>query len=164
MRGRLSDKPDLLDEATLRERLPSRSAGDIARLLQHWNELAGEHTPQRSSIDPLNMPPQLLPILAIMEYAPEANDWRYALVGERIREMIGSSVKGRMLGDVLAKSDDARRVRALYDETVKLRRPTISFGQHTVGFATRRDFARILFPYANGDGEISTLLLLLTYL
>lgn len=159
-----SDLPDVLDEPTIAARLPARYSTHIVDLHRQWHALAGGAVPARDGIDPLSMP-RLLPVLAIMELVPEANDWRYALVGEEVRQMIGGSVKGRLLGDVLARDqDDARRVRRLYDETIHLRQPTISFGRHTVGFGTHREFARLLFPYHDRTSALTTLLLLLVYL
>jgi hypothetical protein len=159
-----SELPDLLDEPTIVARLPARYAKDMLALYRQWHALGGGEAPARDTIDPLSMP-RLLPVLAIMEMAPEANDWRYALVGEEVRQMIGGSVKGRLLGDVLAKdAEDARRVRSLYDETIRLGQPTISFGRHTVGFKTYREFGRLLFPYRDRSSALTTLLLLLVYL
>ena len=159
-----SDQADVLDEPTIVARLPARYAKDIVDLHRQWQVLAGGDAPARDTIDPLSMP-RLLPVLAIMELVVDVDDWRYALVGEEVRQMIGGSVKGRLLGDVLAgDADDARRVRKLYDETVSVGRPTISFGRHTVGFGTQREFARLLFPYRDRNGALTTLLLLLVYL
>lgn len=166
-RGGVSDTAERLSDRMISELFPAELRASISALFKRWYESGAPDAPMRATIDPLSMP-ELLPDLAIMEFVAAdiatGSDWRYVLVGERVREMIGGTVKGRMLSDVLSVDENPARVRKFYDVTRSLRFPTLTFGQHTVGYATQREFARLLFPYRDPDGEINTLLLLLIYL
>lgn len=155
-----SDTPNRLDDRIIATVFSPSVARLIGDMFQRWQESNREAVPARDTIDPFSMQ-DLLPDVAIMEFVAAKRDWRYALVGERVREMIGGEVKGRMLSDVLAKSGDGARVGKFYQDTALWRWPTITFGQHTVGYATQGTFARLLFPYRRQGDEVDTLLLVL---
>lgn len=68
-------------------------------LLEHYVEARGaRRMPSRRDIDPLRLGP-VLPIIWISDYEPAAGTFRYRLAGEKVAELWGAPVAGRLLSE-----------------------------------------------------------------
>jgi hypothetical protein len=73
----------------------------LSALLRYWEKKRGTRAmPRRRDIDPLDMPPALLPHLELVELAQ--GRLRYRLVGTAIVDAMGRDPTGRFLDQVLA--------------------------------------------------------------
>lgn len=71
----------------------------LRMLLEHYLEVRGDrHMPSRRDIDPMRLGP-VLPIIWISDYEPAAGTFRYRLAGEKVNELWGQPVAGRLLSD-----------------------------------------------------------------
>ncbi|MGE5766746.1 MAG: PAS domain-containing protein [Bacteroidota bacterium] len=71
----------------------------LRMLLEHYLEARGERRmPARHDIDPLRLGP-VLPIIWISDYEPAAGTFRYRLAGEKVAELWGAPVAGRLLSE-----------------------------------------------------------------
>ncbi|HZT52320.1 MAG TPA: PAS domain-containing protein [Stellaceae bacterium] len=78
-----------------------RDDPNLAALLRYWErKRGGRAMPRRRDIDPLDMPPGLLPHLELVEIAQ--GRLRYRLVGTAIVDAMGRDATGRFLDQVLA--------------------------------------------------------------
>lgn len=82
----------------------------LRRLLDYWqSKRVGTRLPQRSAIDPLEIPWALDRIYLIDPVPPPAH-WRYRLAGARIEEIFGvKSLRGALLTDLMS-AEKARLV------------------------------------------------------
>jgi len=68
-------------------------------LLEHYLDVRGDkRMPSRQDIDPLRLGP-VLPIIWVSDYEPAAGTFRYRLAGERVNEIWGTPVAGRLLSE-----------------------------------------------------------------
>lgn len=73
--------------------------GRLRMLLEHYLEVRGDRRmPSRRDIEPLKLGP-VLPIIWISEYEAAAGTFRYRLAGEKVNELWGQPVAGRLLSD-----------------------------------------------------------------
>src|SRR6266849_6825400 len=76
--------------------------GFLLALHAYWEQKrAGRSLPDRADIDPVEMPPRLLPYLFIVEYANIPARWRYRLMGTEMVERLGADLTGRYLDEAL---------------------------------------------------------------
>jgi len=79
--------------------LPGIRTPRLRLLLEHYLEVRGERRmPSRRDIDPLCLGP-VLPIIWMSDYEPEAGTFRYRLGGEKVNELWGAPVAGRLLSE-----------------------------------------------------------------
>lgn len=77
-----------------------RDDPNLAALLRYWELKRGTRAmPRRRDIDPLDMPPALLPHLELVELAQ--GRLRYRLIGTAIVDAMGRDATGRFLDQVL---------------------------------------------------------------
>ncbi len=76
--------------------------GFLLALHAYWEQKrAGRDLPDRADIDPVEMPPRLLPYLFIVEYAQIPGRWRYRLMGTEMVERLGADLTGCFLDKAL---------------------------------------------------------------
>ena len=113
---------------------------------------AGRDLPDRADIDPVEMPPRLLPYLFIVEYAQIPGRWRYRLMGTEMVERLGADLTGCFLDKALggsllqlpgaAQQRDPQRASPTYTES------TLTSDDGGV-LLTRR----MLVPLTSGGGD-----------
>lgn len=91
---------------------------DLARLYDYWRALRERlgRLPYRSEIDPLDLPPAVLPSLMILE-RDDARRFRCRLAGTRMRELYGFEVTGLYLDEIVAAGAASFRV-AIYQQAL----------------------------------------------
>jgi hypothetical protein len=96
----------------------------LGALLDYWERKRGAQTmPSRGDIDPLDMPPRLLPHVQLVERG-EGGRLRLRLVGTAIVDAIGKDPTGRFLDDVF-DADLRRFLGGLFGTAVRSRRPVV---------------------------------------
>ena len=79
--------------------LPVIKTSRLRMLLEHYLDVRGERRmPSRRDIDPTCLGP-VLPIIWISDYEPAAGTFRYRLAGEKVAELWGAPVAGRLLSE-----------------------------------------------------------------
>lgn len=79
--------------------LPEIKTPRLRTLLEHYLEVRGDRRmPSRRDIEPLRLGP-VLPIIWISDYEPAAGTFRYRLAGEKVNEIWGAPVAGRLLSE-----------------------------------------------------------------
>jgi len=137
--------------------------GFLLALHAYWEQKrAGRTLPDRADIDPVEMPPRLLPYLFIVEYANISARWRYRLMGTEMVERLGADLTGRYLDEALGgrycnylvplNAEVRRRRQPIYTES------TLTGADGGV-LLTRR----MLVPLANGGEEVAMILGAQTY-
>jgi hypothetical protein len=103
-------------------RVPFANEPLLLALLHYWDEKRGRRAmPRRRDIDPLEMPPRLLPHLQLIELG-ERGRLRLRLVGTAIVDAVGKDATGRYLDE--AFEGDARRfLEELCRTVLRERRP-----------------------------------------
>lgn len=94
----------------------------LGLLLAYWERKRGtQPMPRRRDIDPLEMPPRLLPQLQLAEQGAGGR-LRFRLVGTAVVDAIGKDPTGRVLDEVFAGEERDFLMR-LFDATQRTRRP-----------------------------------------
>jgi hypothetical protein len=71
----------------------------LRMLLEHYLKVRRDRRmPARCDIEPLSLGP-VLPIIWISDYEPAAGTFRYRLAGEKVNELWGQPVAGRLLSE-----------------------------------------------------------------
>lgn len=97
---------------------------NLAALLRYWELKRGARAmPRRRDIDPLDMPPALLPYLELVELAQ--GRLRYRLIGTAIVDAMGRDATGRFLDQVLA-GGHGRFVERMHRTVMSALRPVFS--------------------------------------
>jgi len=85
---------DRLDENPIFGDMQLRSPR-LRELYRVWQRLCGNQPAMpRDLLDPVNIPPRLLPQLAIIEVADDGASFRYRLVGTGVTELVGRDFAG----------------------------------------------------------------------
>ena len=79
--------------------LPEIKTPRLRALLEHYLEVRGDRRmPSRRDIDAARLGP-VLAIIWVSEYEPAAGTFRYRLAGEKVNEIWGAPVAGRLLSE-----------------------------------------------------------------
>lgn len=133
-----------------------RSALNDPRLVgfyDYWRSLrGGRRMPARRDVDPLQMPPGVLPDLMLIEVAGPPRRYRYRLVGTHVVEASGEDRTGRYFDEVAYFRVNPAVIRH-YDAVADSGRPMHSLEPFT-NFRTGGTYEveRLLLPLA-ADGE-----------
>jgi hypothetical protein len=98
-------------------RLPSR------RLVRYWKTKCGSRAmPSRADIDPLDIPPDLLPGISIVDVVTDERRYAYRLVGTLGTIIRGNDLTGRSAAEGIWQNDPEDLL-ACYDRVVAERQP-----------------------------------------
>jgi hypothetical protein len=125
----------------------------LTAVAQYWTrkrETGGGHRmPDRSEIDPLDLPPAIWPNLLITEPAENGSAWRYRLVGSAHVERYGIDFTGKLTREIMQGSY-RDYMNAIYDTAFRDGVPVYSesvFRWDAEGFAMTR---RLMLPLSHG--------------
>src|SRR5215469_11693694 len=108
---------------------PDNLASPLRELRDYWaSKCAGRAMPRRADIDPLDLPPQHMPYLSIIEVLPDTDDFRFRLLGTGITGRMGRDSTGKTVREVYAAADRAeglRRFRSASRAVVRGRRARV---------------------------------------
>ena len=80
--------------------LPATCHEDTKALYGYWLEICrGRRMPARADLDPLDLPPKLLPSICLVDVVPDARRYVYRLVGTADVEMRGSDPTGKSVAE-----------------------------------------------------------------
>ncbi len=145
--------------------MPRDATGDgfLLALHAYWEgKRAGRPLPERRDIDPVDMPPGLLPYLFIVEYANISDRWRYRLMGTEMVERLGVDLTGRYLDEALGGRYSNYLV-PLNAEVRQRRQPIYTESTLTSTDGGVLLTKRLLVPLANGGSEVAMILGAQTY-
>jgi len=134
---------------------PDNLASPLREIRDYWAAKSGGRAmPRRADIDPLELPPQHMPYLSIIEVLPDTDDFRFRLLGTGITERLGRDSTGRTVREVYAATDRETRDWMLetYQAVVTRKRPVLKRGTLRMVQKDFVDFEALHLPLSE-DGE-----------
>jgi len=125
-------------------------AGDAALccMAEYWSRLrAGRVMPDKTELDPLNLPPDIWPNLLLVEPVAASSDLRYRLVGSAHVERYGYDFTGRTIADI-ASGSYREYLEEQFRHVLVQHKPVYSeslFRWDTTGYAVTK---RLIMPLA----------------
>ena len=105
--------------------LPADCHPHISAIYRYWLEKRGARSmPARRDIDPVEMPPALLPGICIVDVVPDARRYVYRLVGTHDVEVRGYDPTGRSVLEAFFGTS-AQETISFYDQVVASRAPVL---------------------------------------
>ena len=102
---------------------PATCHEDTVTLYRYWREKCGRRRmPARADLDPLEMPPRLLPFITIVDVVPDARRFVYRLVGTGEVEARGNDPTGKSVAEGFFGYDMDEAL-SWYERTVQTGRP-----------------------------------------
>lgn len=126
----------------------------LARLLDYWQSRAPApgRLPARSAIDPIELGPELLPHVALVQ--PEADGrLRFRLVGTQLNREAGADLTGRYIGELNPNRAYADYIAGLYMLAAETRRPVYSETSYSSSSGRQGLTRRLMCPLA-ADGHM----------
>lgn len=143
------------DAATVRPWLQDRR---IARLLACWRAArpkseqgAAARLPSRDAIDPVQLGPELLPYLALVDVTHGGTRFRFRLVGSGLAEHAGLDLTGSYIDDLNPNADYVAYINGLYRQARDTRLPNYSETRYRAASGRVGLTRRLLCPLAS-DG------------
>ena len=119
----------------------------LRRLLELWrSKRQGERLPCRGDFDPIDMR-DCLGSVFLAEAVPDADDFRYTLIGSEITRHVGIDNTGRLVGEVFGEPG-----LALYGKVRDERRPIRVHGVVDWRDKEYKPYEALIMPLA-GDGR-----------
>ena len=134
---------------------PDNLASPLRELREYWaSKCAGRAMPRRADIDPLDLPPQHMPYLSIVEVLPDTDDFRFRLLGTGITGRMGRDSTGKTVREVYAAADRETRdwMLEVYQAVVIHKRPVLKRGTLRMVQKDFVDFEALHVPLSE-DGE-----------
>ena len=138
------------DAATSR---PWQQDRRIARLLTLWRAArpAPDRLPARAAIDPVQLGPEVLPYLALVDVTHGGARFRFRLVGSGLVEHAGLDLSGSYIDDLNPNKDYAEYINSLYRQARDTRLPNYSETRYRAASGRVGLTRRLLCPLAS-DG------------
>lgn len=146
------------DGAAVRRRAFREALGDgvVAALFSYWEEkAAGAEMPQRSAIDPIEIP-HLLPTLYMLEPLGDGA-FRFRLAGTGVRELFDAEVTGRRVDEVLTTPELRENARRSYETLMRERRPWLTRTEYELNGGETVHYRRLALPLGQ-DGVVERIL------
>jgi hypothetical protein len=134
---------------------------DLVRFYDFWVALRGERAmPSRKDLDPMQIGPEFLPNLMLIDVLREPRRYRYRLIGTHIVAATGEDRTGRIFENV-GFFKDHPAVLEQYDSVVDTGQPLHSLEPFTNSIRGRAyDVDRLLLPLSS-DGRTVDMLIVL---
>jgi hypothetical protein len=133
-------------------------SANLQRIYGYWQAKRGTRAmPRRADLDPIEMPPRLLPGITLVDVVPDPRRYVYRLVGTKEVEVRGFDPTGKPVADAFygENAEDATRC---YDRVVETRAPVLD----PVPFLERRRGYRgaesMFLPLSNDDVAVNMIL------
>jgi len=126
----------------------------LVALYDYWQRKRGGRVmPDRSDIDPVDMPKALLPYLFMVDLFGTPARWRYRLMGTEMAARLGTDLTGRYLDDVLGSRYCGYLI-AINNEIYDAKRPLYTESllrlQGDRGLLTKRLLVPLAHPRTGG--------------
>jgi len=129
----------------------------ISEALAYWERLRdGRAIPLRASFDPSDIP-KLLPYVLFLDVLDEGRDFRFRVIGEKVRSVFFENYTGRTLSSLPHVEPDGPLLRALrkaVKQGAPVREPIEYVGPESE--VVKRD--EIFLPFANEQGIVTHIL------
>ncbi len=129
-----------------------RDDPQLAALFDYWELTRGARAmPRRRDIDPIDMPPTLLPLLELIELV--GGRLRYRLVGTAMVDAMGRDATGRFLDQVLA-GGHASFIERVHRTVLRERRPVMCLCSLRSGTSGGLKLRRMVVPLSEDGSEV----------
>jgi hypothetical protein len=134
----------------------------LSDALAFWLARRGARTmPRKSDLDPVEMPPRLLPQLQIIEPIADGR-FRFRLVGTAAVEAYGRDYTGRC-PDEMFTPDRAAFIQRIYRTACETRRPVFSRNKYITTKNVDLIANRLYLPLSDDDATVDFILGVLTF-
>jgi len=131
--------------------------------LAYWMQKRGSRSmPRKRDIDPVELPPKLLPNLQIIEVIDGGGRFRYRLVGTASVDAFGSDYTGRY-PDQMFSDDRLNFIQSIYRRVYQTKRPLFSLNRYHTTKNTDLFAYRIYMPLSEDGVEVDNILGILRY-
>jgi hypothetical protein len=131
----------------------------LGALYRFWNERRGKRRmPDRHDIDPIDLGPNLLPHLGLMDIFDGGARVRYRLLGTAIVERWGRDATGRFMDEVTSGTYSAY-IHSLYRTLVHSRAPVFSESLFRWDTEAHLRTRRLYLPLTHGGTEVAIALI-----
>ena len=131
--------------------------------LAYWAQKRGSRSmPSRRDIDPVELPPKLLPNLQIIEVIDGGTRFRYRLVGTASVEAFGSDYTGRY-PDEMFSDDRLNFIQSIYRRVYETKLPLFSLNRYHTPKNIDLFAYRIYMPLSEDGVEVDNILGILRY-
>jgi hypothetical protein len=125
--------------------------------LRYWRSKADDHggLPPRSALDPLDLPPALLPSIILVEFIDGAADARYRLMGTQISTRMKSELTGLLVSKAFGAPGWRAYLLAMSRELIESKRPLYTEHKSPVArppYGLPHVIRRLIMPLS-ADGE-----------
>jgi len=130
----------------------------LQRLLRYWSgKKAGRDLPSRQDIDPVEIGPEILPHVMLTDVLDDGR-LRYRLAGTAVEAVIGRSLGGRYL-DELLRPPYRDYILALFAEVIEGRHALYTESLYPLhGTQPERLTKRLMLPLVSEEGEVAMVL------
>ncbi len=127
----------------------------LRRLFDYWSgKKAGRDLPSRRDIDPVEIGPEILPHILLTDILPDGR-LRYRLAGTAVEAVIGESLSGRYIDDLLCPPY-RDYILSLYAEVIEKRHALYTESLYPfLGSQPERLTKRLMMPLVSEDGEVT---------
>lgn len=131
--------------------------------LAYWTQKRGSRSmPRKRDIDPVELPPKLLPNIQIIEVIDGGARFRYRLVGTASVDAFGSDYTGRY-PDEMFSDDRLNFIQSLYRTVYTTKTPLFSLNRYHTTKNIDLFAYRIYMPLSEDGIEVSNILGILRY-
>lgn len=128
----------------------------LVRFLEYWEAKRGtREMPRRADVDPLELGPELLPLVYLVDVLGDPPDFRYRLVGTDIVAHTPDDYTGRHLSE-LAGADTQAILTEIYREVCASRAPSVDVIRYVTRGGNVRHYENAVAPL--GEGEVVMLI------
>ena len=125
----------------------------LRQLFAYWDgKRAGNRMPSRRDMDPVEIEPQLLPWIVLLDVEQTPRRFRYRLIGTRVVEMLDRDLTGRYVDELRDLGPVVDTILGRYGTVVDSRRP-LNFEDELLDVNGRRSWAERLALPLGGDDE-----------
>lgn len=129
----------------------------LARLYRYWHaKRSSDRPPVKAAIDPIEIP-DLIKNLAFLDLDCERDDFVFTLAGSGIEDMVGRSLRGVYLSEIVAEAHQ-EQTRARFRAVIETRAPHYCRCSLEYLGRPRRASRRLLLPLSRDGREADSLL------
>ncbi len=128
----------------------------IMKFLEYWGQACGgKAMPRRTDVDPVDIPPELLPNLFLVEVVDGGRRFKFRLAGSESTLAAGRPMTGFHVDEVNPNEAYAEYVSNLYRRVVSRRRPLLSVSNFGLPKMEHRETRRIMCPLSEDGVTVS---------
>ena len=130
---------------------------------EYWRKTRGARLmPRRSEIDPVEIPPRLLPHLQITEIVDGGARYRYRLAGTAIVDAYGAELTGKYYDEVFS-GDRLRYIEANFRLICLEKRPIFVRNQYHSARGAFLVCSRVVMPLSDDDVNVHQFLMAMSF-